>query len=1399
MYYDNATTVPERKNEPPASSSSSPSQQHNAYQRRKVETTGTSSNTYSTNRPQSSHNIYQQSQLSSSSTSAAGVPFAPYGGYFGTSSSSTTTPRHDPLIPQQPVQSISPIHQRRSHMNTNIPISTTTTNATTNTSASMLNARPHYSKQRPPPTTNNSSPASYRHNTRIAMLWIPCWCSIYFKFQHTTSVPIHLFLFSTLLIYAIDMANLHRTYTLYMVWITSIIQIITNIWFQLWQIEDGADDGIIYLLFNTGVHAMFYICTASWCTLQCQWLIPTLHTDNSSSNGSTNGKHYYDRDSTFRQLESILHGVLPPVFAVLVTVSCSNGLERTSGMEFATIVTPYVFLLFMTIAMLMVGALPSTLSNPIVLDTTDREDRFHGAMEDLHYCFPRAIAMGHVRLLIYLPGIIHLSNCWTRIVSRYVTNDDVYDLLLALTVPYVTLNVVIMSLHTTNILPSPYGLVLSNSHHQQQLQPKLGDQMLFAVITFLASWSIQQRYLISICHSLSYHNFGTQIPTWQCTMYWTLTTILLYAVALVWGRMDPTTNQLLFGEYHEDAVQLILSAVGLCFGKAFGLPWSMTPLPILGILGLIFWINTRMLRYLSIVLFVIHSIGVVMFTYRYVGIDQTLSLPLPKLELSLVRFGMLLTILSVVIGLITGLAVRSTGGYMASLLKKLDVVGVLSILYTLLLMILEITLFKRPVPVKELLGVDFTDEDLDGTLYDVPKVVFTSSVMIAIVIFMKRIRMLHEWSAAVILSLSLGKAVAIYTYATQSDLGIGNHHIHDKHGTNIVYRALIATILCATMFVPRVFLEPVRLKNSIRSRRTSNAAGGVSGAAIPPHAIRLIGIYAFIFVPISLIATLPYVVFPFVNAVRAQFTQSSYYLSSPPTSELIGSAVALWGLSLISMLNHFLPDGGAEAWKKLASLAFLMGLGIFFVAPTVGLGVGSAMYNPYAHMSSVGRQLIIRGKIRTAGWGIISAALATLLAVSGPLELKERVPPSGRKDKYLLLRTMIFCLLFGGGVSWFIVLQCMSESEWILVLLTVLGAMVLAFLGTVATVLGYYLELQNFEDIEQIAKTWLYGFLIFLPITGIPHLLYSDSPHWFGQGGWLTPYLGVASLTSFSFTLSLLYRHGKESQTKGLGNTACIVTWLLSNIILYGRNGIAGLEPSFDASTIVGIPISVIGTIFLSLILLALDGESSLSLRGRAGGRGTVTTSVRSRSSFWRLNLKQLDRKNQWFPLLAGCFTIFMVSTFYAIFLRGSGLLSWFDVSESRSHNDAIEYIIPDSGGDSAVLTALVKNAVTQSLDSSAYLDRASVWTATNVLIPTIHFLGALSVVPSFFLLQKQYWSDTPVSSVQITAAIPLNAIPIIFCHSIPSLTATAILTLLCAVVQLMGRRQSEHAYRMRI
>jgi hypothetical protein len=291
------------------------------------------------------------------------------------------------------------------------------------------------------------------------------------------------------------------------------------------------------------------------------------------------------------------------------------------------------------------------------------------------------------------------------------------------------------------------------------------------------------------------------------------------------------------------------------------------------------------MRYLSIFLFVLHATGVVVFTYRFVGIDQPLSLPLPGVELSLIRFGMLVSFASILAGLVTGLAVRSSGGFMAPLLKKLDVVGLLFISYAVLLILLEITLLKRPIPAKELLGVEVGEEDIEETLYDPARTFLTSVIIIGISLFMRRVRILYEWSASVVISLALGKAVAVYIDAAETESGTPSV---DPRGTDVFYRALIVAFLCAVMFAPRVFLKPVHIKTAVRHRRSLSG-----GPDLPPGTMRLIGMYAFAFLPITLVATIPYVVFPFVNAVSGSFRDESYYSVLTPISEYMGSAIPL--------------------------------------------------------------------------------------------------------------------------------------------------------------------------------------------------------------------------------------------------------------------------------------------------------------------------------------------------------------------------------------------------------------------------------------------------------------------------------------------------------------------------
>ena len=121
----------------------------------------------------------------------------------------------------------------------------------------------------------------------------------------------------------------------------------------------------------------------------------------------------------------------------------------------------------------------------------------------------------------------------------------------------------------------------------------------------------------------------------------------------IWGRTSTVTNELFFGEYHEDIVQLSISLSGMLLGKAFGFPWNLTPLPILAFLGLSVWITTKMMRYLVIFLFVVHAAGVVIFGYRFASINGVqIPLAIRGINVGLVRFGMAEVFGSVLIGIV---------------------------------------------------------------------------------------------------------------------------------------------------------------------------------------------------------------------------------------------------------------------------------------------------------------------------------------------------------------------------------------------------------------------------------------------------------------------------------------------------------------------------------------------------------------------------------------------------------------------------------------------------------------------------------------------------------------------------------------------------------------------------
>jgi hypothetical protein len=1095
---------------------------------------------------------------------------------------------------------------------------------------------------------------------------------------------------------------------------------------------------------------------ACWFNLQCAWL-------------------HREVPSIAKTLEASLHALTPPITASILSYHTARWLMDYWGMDRVATLLPHLFALLMTAGMVTVGGAPSSFVEPSDNGTTKS-------------CIPSRNARFHSLLLLLVPGSMHIVMFQSRILSSQAGAGEFYDLFLVWTIPYL-LHCGVLLVHGVS---TPYAI--------SKLFPDVREQTLRGsifpmLVSLLASLAAQQRYVIPICHKVSYQFNGHNLPSsWVVSFYLTLATCSTLFALWTWGRKSTVTGELLFGEYHEDNVQLAISASGLFLGRAFGIPWNLTPLPILASLGLSVWITTRMLRYLGIFLFVVHAGSVVLFSYRYATINITVPLAIPGIQVNLIRFGTIEVVSSVLIALVAGFAVRPPGGAGASVLKRVDIPGILLVAYLCIAIVLEITLLKRLVP-QEHIPTHESDIGVEdaGFLYDHATALLTSLTVVGIAWFARRLKIVSKKAGIVAASLAIGKAIAVIIDANETDGKIRTEAKEEELAQRMFYRALVGAFLLVVMMAPRAVLNPIHLKTPARHKRS--LADGKPMGAIPSTALRNIVAYTMVILPASLMSSVPMVLTPLVMVFSSHYYGGAYYKVAPPLSEMAGFALTLWGTASLAMINYYLPDGGAETLKKASALTFLMGIGVTFSAPTVpdwivgdsGLGVS----NPYAAISSLGITLATQGRNRTGGWGILSASLATLLAITGPLELRERRHPSGKKDQFLLLRLMIFSLLFGSGVSWFITIQSMGQEGLFELVVTGFACMVVSFFGTVACVLGYFLELENFDEVDQMAKIWVGAFGLFGLVTAVPALLVSSTTlHAFGAGGWLSTYLAVSSLACFSLTVALKLRQSKNASSRGLGNASCVLAYFLVIFVLYGVYGVSGMDDTFAVTTLFGVSASVLGTFLAAPMLLALEGEGGSDRQSRASR--ISTSSSRLRSSTFSLTLPNLTDANRLAAAVGATVGIFVLASLYAIFLRGSFLFG----SVASSHTDLYSKV-----KGSSTLAQLAQQAASHSLSLkvSARMAGSGFWTAPNPLGPLINLAGLACAIPSDFLIVSQMWSGVRMATAQILVALPLNLIPILFCQGIPTIPAAAFIGTMGGLVQLFQLHQSSRRSQMRI
>lgn len=310
----------------------------------------------------------------------------------------------------------------------------------------------------------------------------------------------------------------------------------------------------------------------------------------------------------------MLHSILPPVFAAVTSLHLSGALVGELGSDFAATLLPLFFALFLVSAMIFFGCcessfVPSAADSGSIGKNTGKSasksnGKENGKMGGPHaivsetFVVPTRHARVHSAMLLLVPALMHTMMFRRRIISSNISMDDWLDLLLVWAVPYL-LHYILHTLHVSGKMEGPYSF--PTSFINNTIFPRSGNTLRGAVIPLVvslaASLACQQRYLIPLCHQVSYQFKGHDLPSSQMiSIFLTAATIFVVSAGWIWGSISTQTNEPLFGEFHEDVVQLLFALAGLCGGMAFGMPWGLIPLPILAFLGLSLWLTTRLVR-----------------------------------------------------------------------------------------------------------------------------------------------------------------------------------------------------------------------------------------------------------------------------------------------------------------------------------------------------------------------------------------------------------------------------------------------------------------------------------------------------------------------------------------------------------------------------------------------------------------------------------------------------------------------------------------------------------------------------------------------------------------------------------------------------------------------------------
>lgn len=200
---------------------------------------------------------------------------------------------------------------------------------------------------------------------------------------------------------------------------------------------------------------------------------------------------------------------------------------------------------------------------------------------------------------------------------------------------------------------------------------------------------------------------------------------------------------------------------------------------------------------------------------------------------------------------------------------------------------------------------------------------------------------------------------------------------------------------------------------------------------------------------------------------------------------------------------------------------------------------------------------------------------------------------------------------------------------------------------------------------------------------------------------------------------------------------------------------------------------------------------------GISGGGRKKFQASSTKSKTHGLVLTTLTRSNWFAPLLAGTVAVFLVSSGYAIFLRGCSLskfrflFSGDNVDLSKSQDVALSLVHGPAGRTTGIraldnVAHLAKNSVvhTRTMVAAVKLGDSGMWTSSNIFGPLMHVMGLATILPSLLNLLRHSCFGIAPSVRRVVLTLPLNVIAMSIAQGIPSLLTLAAIGFIGGMIQ---------------